>query len=746
MFKKCLILGLFLAMPSMAFAGITLTSDTPVNNSVDPQIYQYYQSHIYWAATGIRPDSGSDWDMALYTDTLCTQYVASSALGGSAVDFVISDYNHSPIGWNGVRVSHWAGTGNCAVEYDDGTDMLIAPAGGTYTWAAGHVVQCWDAYVVSGQSYTYTIRPLSSNLDFGIAIFQSNGAAYYAGRSDALQSSDYEPAGFAESFTFTATATDFYGLVIWSNNNAGGDYQLDIEHLPTLVSDIPVHHGQDLPWYYKVDKNAPYWYTASVMPNEGGIANVWFASDTNFSSYVAYSSYSTDSVNFVVADGNRIPDGYYGVASWATNNFVPYNLEFQSEIFVLSKDQLNGPFPWTGGHVAHAFDLWLDAGQTATYTLSMASGLTDLNMSLFRSTADSTFFSRSMAVATAASAGPGNTERFTYTAPTSGYYGLIVWARNLVSGSYYIDISPLASLPPETPTLTTRYIQDYKIYTHNIYWAGVAVRPDAGSDWDIWLYSDTLYSNLLASSAFGGSSVDFVVGDFNHSPLGWLGVYTDRFAGTGNGVVEYADSNLILTIGNTQVTWGAGHIFKVWDVYLTSGQTLDLQATPSSTLDIGVALFASNGAAYYAGRGGTVRQVDANGPGGSERINYVAPATDYYGLVLWSNAGDGTVNINASTGIDDQTNLIPTKFEVDQNYPNPFNAQTALSYALPKGSMVTIEVYDLLGRKVETLLNEEQQAGYHRLVWDASNQTSGIYFYRIKAGEMSEIKKMVLVK
>jgi len=81
-----------------------------------------------------------------------------------------------------------------------------------------------------------------------------------------------------------------------------------------------------------------------------------------------------------------------------------------------------------------------------------------------------------------------------------------------------------------------------------------------------------------------------------------------------------------------------------------------------------------------------------------------------------------------------------------QNYPNPFNSQTTISYSLPKASLVTIDIYDLLGRKLETLVEGKQDAGSYNIVWDATNRSSGIYFYRIKAEEMSINRKMVLVK
>ncbi len=97
-------------------------------------------------------------------------------------------------------------------------------------------------------------------------------------------------------------------------------------------------------------------------------------------------------------------------------------------------------------------------------------------------------------------------------------------------------------------------------------------------------------------------------------------------------------------------------------------------------------------------------------------------------------------------GIDYDEIPMPDRFSVSQNYPNPFNAATIIRYTLPEPADVKIEIFDILGRKVKTLVQGEQPAGYHRIVWDAGDQSSGIYFYRIQAGDYAETRKMVLLK
>jgi hypothetical protein len=98
------------------------------------------------------------------------------------------------------------------------------------------------------------------------------------------------------------------------------------------------------------------------------------------------------------------------------------------------------------------------------------------------------------------------------------------------------------------------------------------------------------------------------------------------------------------------------------------------------------------------------------------------------------------------TAVDDDIET-PSGFFISTNYPNPFNASTTISYQLPQASVVTLEVYDMLGRKVETLIdNRHDAAGEHHITWDASDNTSGLYFYRLEVDGHSGTSKMLLLK
>jgi len=93
-----------------------------------------------------------------------------------------------------------------------------------------------------------------------------------------------------------------------------------------------------------------------------------------------------------------------------------------------------------------------------------------------------------------------------------------------------------------------------------------------------------------------------------------------------------------------------------------------------------------------------------------------------------------------------RTTSLPTTFALEQNYPNPFNPSTIIDYSVPSTEFVTIKVFDVLGNTVSTLINESKEAGKYNVTFDASNLTSGIYFYSINAGGFTQVKKMMLVK
>jgi hypothetical protein len=109
------------------------------------------------------------------------------------------------------------------------------------------------------------------------------------------------------------------------------------------------------------------------------------------------------------------------------------------------------------------------------------------------------------------------------------------------------------------------------------------------------------------------------------------------------------------------------------------------------------------------------------------------------GLVWKTETGGITgINKNAATERPD--------FILNQNYPNPFNSFTTISFLLPQSKFVELEIFDILGRKITVLVNGIKSAGKHKVEFNGNNLSSGIYFYRLKAGNFIETKKLILIK
>ena len=90
--------------------------------------------------------------------------------------------------------------------------------------------------------------------------------------------------------------------------------------------------------------------------------------------------------------------------------------------------------------------------------------------------------------------------------------------------------------------------------------------------------------------------------------------------------------------------------------------------------------------------------------------------------------------------------IVPSKYALESAYPNPFNPVTTLNFSLPESQEVMLQVYNLQGRVIETLINSNMEAGYHTLQWNADNHASGVYFVKMVTGEFVNTQKLMLVK
>jgi len=126
------------------------------------------------------------------------------------------------------------------------------------------------------------------------------------------------------------------------------------------------------------------------------------------------------------------------------------------------------------------------------------------------------------------------------------------------------------------------------------------------------------------------------------------------------------------------------------------------------------------------------------------RISNLLPESD---AIVLNEGADGVIDL-----IQDLSKPVPlptvlaNEFRLLQNYPNPFNPATTIEYSIPENSIVTLKVYDILGKEVASIFNEYQNQGSYIVNWNASSLSSGVYIYKLTAGNYSDTKKMVLSK
>ena len=212
-----------------------------------------------------------------------------------------------------------------------------------------------------------------------------------------------------------------------------------------------------------------------------------------------------------------------------------------------------------------------------------------------------------------------------------------------------------------------------------------------------------------------------------------------------SGVYFSDKSNGFVGGGNYQS--GSGELFKTtdggntWQGILTSGAIAKIFFMDTST---GYAINAD-----FSGAGTLLMTTDGGGHWNPEST----PRNGIRGIFLTHDGtgyavGDSGLILSTlgPTKVDDRGNIAPAQFTLEQNYPNPFNPSTVISYQLSVVSNVTLKVYDVLGREVETLINQRQAAGSYSVTFNAAGLPSGVYFYRLQTGTYTATKKLMLLK
>jgi hypothetical protein len=140
--------------------------------------------------------------------------------------------------------------------------------------------------------------------------------------------------------------------------------------------------------------------------------------------------------------------------------------------------------------------------------------------------------------------------------------------------------------------------------------------------------------------------------------------------------------------------------------------------------------------------------------GSNWSVQYTAPSGIYTNLFFWNNTvfiyavrtNGGISRYQIISSIKQISNEVPQSFSFSQNYPNPFNPATKIRFQVANAGYTFLSIYNVLGKEIATLVNEQLQPGTYEADWDASNYPSGVYYYRLVSGSFNETKKMILLK
>lgn len=265
---------------------------------------------------------------------------------------------------------------------------------------------------------------------------------------------------------------------------------------------------------------------------------------------------------------------------------------------------------------------------------------------------------------------------------------------------------------------------------------------DANNGWAVG--GSQFIPGIILHSSNGGA-----VWNVQPNPPGydWASFHSVYFVDSNTG---WAAGNVIAHTANGGNTWVVQPLSSSSSLWFLSVHFTDA----SNGWAVGGEYFQLENSAsicYYTSNGGNTwtEQIELKQWSG---MDYPYPSSVYFSDANngWLVGSYGTILHTTNGGLTfvepRRTSEVPTNFVLGQNYPNPFNPTTTINYQLPTVKHVTLKLFDILGREVAKLVNEVQVAGFKSVKWDASGVASGVYLYRLQAGEFVETKKLLVLR
>jgi hypothetical protein len=265
---------------------------------------------------------------------------------------------------------------------------------------------------------------------------------------------------------------------------------------------------------------------------------------------------------------------------------------------------------------------------------------------------------------------------------------------------------------------------------------------------DTWFQVDTALGNLVGFSGLYKAGSDLYAYGLEVAKSTDDGA---TWAWADSGMATYFGVGGFTSVGSTLFV-GGGFPNKVYKstnggAFWTAVTSLPASGGTSQLLSEGNSLFAcspNNGIFVSTNLGTSWTKISIGLP----TPNYAYSLAILGGMMYAGTSGNSVWKrpLSDVVGVEEIASVIPTHFALEQNYPNPFNPTTNFKFQVVQGGFVKLTVFDVLGREIATLVNENLHPGTYQASWDASRMSSGVYYYRLQAGVYSEMKKMLLVK
>ncbi len=668
-----------------------------------------FSSSGWWNAVwAYATDMEHDTDVRLHfaasgVDTGFATPAASSARIQGLLDAVLVNRNTLGIlPWD-VGLLNWD-DGASSVRVKHVTSLAVAfNDSNVVSMAADDFLRLWEVSVTAGFTgdVVVTVRTDAESQPLRVQWYDKTFG--FGGLNQYVASAMTDSSGFAR-FTVNVPTTGFYGILVYrdpKDGSASKTFSLQVTRAPAdLVAFKPnAWHGPLVP-----RPRADGTLLTVPLPDTlyGNVAQTYFnVSAKNIGTQTAVATSNPVLVDDVVATT-------YGFPSWSPNTQM----------------WLNGSQPQTVRGGRHTLSFVLDA-------LGQVEELSDAN------TWSEQF------VWTPLQLVPGTP--VTRQAPPARTAG---WTTIGTGEAGYLNCDGLRS---------NLYIP----LGHDYYWSAVAVMPGAGTDVDLRMHEIVAgvkngFKTTVATSAWGTDHSDFVMANFNGTALRQFDIGAIRWSGEQPYTTEAVMSRFRTPNGQGWIgpyTMAPSRILDLHEVYLEAG-TWSVKLEPTAgDADMGISL---HGATATQGKSTALGTAYIAAGGQYETMLVNAPAPGYYCIAVWKTTSEElgksvdyrlqVTSPNVSAGDD-----VPVALSFGQPYPNPARAQASVAFALPAEAAVEIDVYDIEGAHVRSLVRGVQPAGRHLARWDgrgAAGQSlsAGVYYLRFRAGSVVETRKVVLVK